>query len=99
MYSVVTNISNGAYPVESEDIANYVSGDSWIFIDGYKINKTNFDLFITEYKDWITQNGISGSTQIIFLNDGVIMYLTEFNYTDYLDPSCYTERESISIKK
>ena len=70
----------------------YGDGDSVIFIDGGSVDADRFGAFAERFGSWQKESGITGSAQLILLQPDVLRYLTEYNYSDYLDEQYYAQR-------
>ncbi len=95
----VTNTALTSIPDDIDQLVGNVEGTSVIFVDGSDVSEEQFEFFVSSIKQALEEKQLYGTAQIILLNADTIKYLTQYNYTDYLDPECYTDRESISIKK
>lgn len=95
----VTKTTLTSVPDTEEQLVGNVEGISLIFIDGSIMSSEQFGTFVSSMKQIFEEKQMYGTVNIILLNDDTLKNLAQNNYTDYLDPSCYTERDSIHIKK
>ena len=95
----VTKTTLTSVPEENNQMVGNVEGTSVIYVDGSVISNDQFDSFVSSVKQALEKKQLYGTAQIIFLKADVFKYLTDYNYTDYLDSEYYTERKSISIQK
>ena len=95
----VTETTLTSVPDDIDQLTGNVEGISVIFVDGSVMSGEQFESFVSSIKQVLEEKQMYGTANIILLNTDTLRYLTQYNYTDYLDPSCYTERESINIKK
>ena len=95
----VTKTTLTSVPDDIDQLKGNVEGVSVIFVDGSVMSGEQFESFVSSVKQALEEKQMYGMAHIILLNKDTLKYLTQYNYTDYLDPECYTERESIHIKK
>ena len=63
-----------------------------VFVDGEKVSEDAFFAFAENYANWKQENGFTGNAQLILTREGVHIYLTKFNYMDYLTKDHYLQR-------
>ena len=68
-----------------------------VFIDGADLSEQDFREFETDFKEYLTGHQLYGTAQLILLKADQLVYLTKYNYTDYLSEEYYTLRETLYV--
>ena len=89
IYSIITGIKEKKTQFQEKDIANNISGESCVFVDGGRVTEEDYNEFLLNYKQWIKEQGINDDTEFILLKEGLIDEVNGYSYTDYLSAECY----------
>ncbi len=98
VYAQVTETSLSEVPTAETVLDGKVDGSVWIFVDGEACSGEAFTAFQQQAADFMQEHQLYGMMQFILLKEGNLIYLTEYNYTDYLSPEHYDSRETLYSK-
>jgi hypothetical protein len=70
-----------------------------VFIDGGSFEDDDLRNFNEQFAGFMKEHQLYGIAQIVLLKEGRLVYLTKYNFTDYLSEEHYTDRETLYIKK
>lgn len=100
VYSEITNSTLDEIPDKSESIGydGKIESSLWIFVDEATYKECNFKKLKTRISDFMKEHQLYGIIQVILLKEGKLVYLTKYNYTDYLSDDYYLRREMVYIK-
>lgn len=99
VYAEITDTSLTEVPTAETVFDDKVASSLCIFVDGATCTVEDFESFKLQYADFMRQHRLYGMTQVILLKEGNLIYLSEFNYTDYLSADYFDSRDTISIQR
>ena len=99
IYSEVINTSLMKMPEEKDEYRGNIEGTSLIFLSDSEITDTDYVQGVQELEAVIKEEKLFGSYQIILIKSEFMQELTEFNYSDYLEPDDYKERRTFYVNK
>ncbi len=99
VYAEITDTTLTAIPTEETDFAGKVSGSLWVFVDGTTCSQDELETFKAQMVDTLQTKELYLGVRLVRLKADQNLYLTEYNYTDYLSPDYYDSSETIYIRK
>ena len=99
VYSEISETTLVSIPVENTEFDGCVEAALWIFIDGSTYTQEQLDNVIVGFETWMVEHQIYGSVQYILLKEGILPYLTEYNFSSYLSGDYYLTREYSNVNK
>ena len=97
VFAEITNTSLTEVPTVDTDFSGKVESSLWVFIDGATFNEQDLDNFKADFSEYLTDHQLYGMARLILLNDNEIVYLTKYNYKDFLSDEHYAESETLYI--
>ncbi len=97
VYAEITKTSLDEVPTADTDLQGKIESSLMVFIDGAALSEQDFRDFKTDFNEYLTGQQLYGTAQLILLKEDQLVYLTKYNYTDYLSEEYYTLRETLYI--
>ncbi len=97
VYAEITKTSLDEVPTADTELQGKLESSLMVFIDGADLSEQDFREFETDFKEYLTGHQLYGTAQLILLKADQLVYLTKYNYTDYLSEEYYTLRETLYV--
>lgn len=99
VYGKITKTSLQEMPAEDTVFDGKVSSSLCIFVDGATCSEESFETFKTQYVDFMREHQLYGMAEVVLLKEGNLVYLSRYNYMDYLSQTYYESRDTVSIQR
>ncbi len=99
VFAKITKTYLDDIPTSNTDFAGKIESSLCIFVDNATFKSGDLNNFINNFNEYMNDKKLYGIAQIILLKEGKIVYLTSYNYTDYLSKEHYISRETIYIQR
>ncbi len=99
VYGDITKTSLQEIPTANTDFDGKVSSSLCVFVDGATCTEETFATFKAQYADFMKEHQLYGMTEVVLLKEGKIVYLSKYNYTDYLSEDSCQSRDTVSVQK
>lgn len=97
VYAEITKTSLDEVPTADTELQGKIESSLMVFIDGADLSEQDFRDFKTDFNEYLTGHQLYGTAQLILLKADQLVYLTKYNYTDYLSEEYYTLRETLYV--
>ncbi|MDO5602931.1 MAG: hypothetical protein Q4G07_09200 [Oscillospiraceae bacterium] len=99
LYATITRTSLAPDRIEEDGIPGNVAASNMIFLDGAAVDEAAYTAFLKDLGAWLREQQLYGMNQVILLKPDNFLYVTQYNYTDYLSDEYYTKREDCDVQR
>ena len=99
VYGKITKTTLAEIPTAETDFDGKVSSSLCVFVDGATCTPEEFETFKAQYADFMQEHQLYGMAEVVLLKEGKLVYLSRYNYTDYLSEEVCYSRDTVSVQR
>ena len=99
VYATVTDTTLTEIPTDKTHFDGTTAGSIMVYLDGQTCDDNEYRNVTANFESLMKEHEIYCSAQVLRTKDDAIIYLTKYNYTDYLTEEYYSDRESLYVNR